>query len=1067
MALKELLPLTRTVQEEVVNATIKSVEKSGKKVSCKKGCGACCRQLVAISGVEADELAQLVAAMPPERQLVIRARFDEAISKLVDAGLIDGNTPVGDRTLIASDYGSRAASLQELARRYFKLQIPCPFLEEESCSIYPDRPLICREYHVTSPAERCARLFEQPIERIEVPVHLGDIVSSTVEKISGAKAYSVPLVLALESSEKHGESLRRCYDGELMVQAMLRELREAWEKSSTKLTETEAEPVVMTDMGARAPFSVVRLHNGSNPEAQFADVELYGPEWQLETTVSVPKGPTSVADFLPLARKITDSVIDASVNSLRESGKQISCKKGCGACCRQLVPISGMEARYLRDLVNNLPEPRHSEISGRFAAARRRLEESGLLAKLLSRADWNDGEVGKLGLKYFAQGMPCPFLKEESCSIYADRPLACREYLVTSPAENCGKPNAQTIDQVSLPFKLWPALGRLEKNSLGRFIPWLPLILALDSDSIPVEPEERSGIDLLRELFSYSQMNRPAQIEPLPVISPTRAASVSTEKKAELDSSFEPSSGPTEIGIDSKLQSLPLEIGSEDEFARVRELFRITGFNERTICRIFQIKDMSDIGSVDRKNVQISGMLGLLIRLFLFIDAISRFEVESILDPVTLYSMRALDLLRVGRFGPEQEKQTEKYYSPVWLYPVSDFVIASDRGKNPDGSTLVRMPDIVFPAIYEGTLRFLRVISNSAAEEALDLCSGSGIAALTLSRNAKRVVACDITSRASHFARFNCRLNGCVNVEVAQGDLYGAIGDRVFDRIVAHPPFVPSSSEALIYRDSGNTGEALIKRIIEDLPRYLRPGGTFYMVSSAWDSKEGLFEERVRGWLGERNGEFDIIFALDKECSPEQIARQLPETKESADPSTITRWRNHFLDLGFKTNVYGAIVAWRRPHGAAVDAGLGVLTKRLRLGESTDGSCFEWALCWYGWCMRREAAGDLLPTINRLKPRLSSTLKVQVTHAVHDGSLIPIENVLESKWPFPASSRVDSWMVQMLTQFDGTRTTEEVYRDAMIATMMPESFQLQNWSAFVVNMIERGHLEIDRAALEI
>ena len=38
-----------------------------------------------------------------------------------------------------------------------------------------------------------------------------------------------------------------------------------------------------------------------------------------------------------------------------------------------------------------------------------------------------------LGREYFQLGIPCPFLEEESCSIYHDRPITCREYLVTSP----------------------------------------------------------------------------------------------------------------------------------------------------------------------------------------------------------------------------------------------------------------------------------------------------------------------------------------------------------------------------------------------------------------------------------------------------------------------------------------------------------------------------------------------------------------------------------------------------------------------------------------------------------
>src|SRR5437667_234719 len=97
-----------------------------------------------------------------------------------------------------------------------------------------------------------------------------------------------------------------------------------------------------------------------------------------------------------------------------------------------------------------------------------------------------------------------------------------------------------------------------------------------------------------------------------------------------------------------------------------------------------------------------------------------------------------------------------------------------DRHDNPDGSALVLASDVVFPALDAGTLRFLGIIPRSSTAEALDLCSGTGIGALVLSRHAQRVVAADITARAAHFARFNALLNGCPNVAVAQGDLYAA-----------------------------------------------------------------------------------------------------------------------------------------------------------------------------------------------------------------------------------------------------------------------------------------------------
>jgi Fe-S-cluster containining protein len=153
--------------------------------------------------------------------------------------------------------------------------------------------------------------------------------------------------------------------------------------------------------------------------------------------------------------------------------------------------------------VESTPEPRRTDLRTRFAAARQRLEQAGLLEQLLHPEKFNDEDGRALGLRYFFQGIACPFLEEESCSIHADRPIACREYLVTSPAENCAKPSAETVQCVKLPFKLSNALTRLDPVApAARFVRWVPLILAPHwAESHPEEPTPRSGPELLRELF--------------------------------------------------------------------------------------------------------------------------------------------------------------------------------------------------------------------------------------------------------------------------------------------------------------------------------------------------------------------------------------------------------------------------------------------------------------------------------------------------------------------------------------------------------------------------------------
>src|SRR5262245_19712497 len=87
---------------------------------------------------------------------------------------------------------------------------------------------------------------------------------------------------------------------------------------------------------------------------------------QLQMEPNVPSTPIHPKRMLPILQQMTNSFVDIAVQEENGEGRSISCKAGCGACCRQLVPISGIEARNLSDLVTSMPEPRQSEIRGRF-----------------------------------------------------------------------------------------------------------------------------------------------------------------------------------------------------------------------------------------------------------------------------------------------------------------------------------------------------------------------------------------------------------------------------------------------------------------------------------------------------------------------------------------------------------------------------------------------------------------------------------------------------------------------------------------------------------------------------
>jgi Fe-S-cluster containining protein len=152
---------------------------------------------------------------------------------------------------------------------------------------------------------------------------------------------------------------------------------------------------------------------GDAPELAAANIRLDGRRWVLEAQV---------------------------VRDVGDCGGSISCKAGCGACCRMLVPISELEAQRLREVVHAMPEPRRSHVLARFAEAVRQLDAAGLLPQLRRVEQWTDNEFQAMTRAYFERQIACPFLEAESCSIYEERPITCREYLVTSPAEKCARP---------------------------------------------------------------------------------------------------------------------------------------------------------------------------------------------------------------------------------------------------------------------------------------------------------------------------------------------------------------------------------------------------------------------------------------------------------------------------------------------------------------------------------------------------------------------------------------------------------------------------------------------------
>jgi Fe-S-cluster containining protein len=198
---------------------------------------------------------------------------------------------------------------------------------------------------------------------------------------------------------------------------------------------------------------------------------------RLDATAIVPAGETNLTQLLPVLQDLSSDIIGSAAQIASNEGYNVSCRAGCGACCRQLVPLTIFEAEFLADWVRTLPPKRQNELAARFNAALIKFRDSGLLARMDPSVRIPDGPEEKaLAVDYLRQRVPCPFLENESCSIHPIRPLICREYLVTSPPENCVDPSVFPVVGVPIPLKLSHVLVEVGSHVDPASGGWMPLV---------------------------------------------------------------------------------------------------------------------------------------------------------------------------------------------------------------------------------------------------------------------------------------------------------------------------------------------------------------------------------------------------------------------------------------------------------------------------------------------------------------------------------------------------------------------------------------------------------------
>lgn len=489
----------------------------------------------------------------------------------------------------------------------------------------------------------------------------------------------------------------------------------------------------------------------------------------------------------------------------------------------------------------------------------------------------------------------------------------------------------------------------------------------------------------------------------------------------------------------------PLNLDAGDAFETFRAVLESAGFEEDEICRRLDIASIDHFRALrdGRPEVAPGDTLDVLIHLFLDNEPLAWSEAEALLPNGALEAMRSLGLVRDHRADPS------RVVANVLLYPTESLYIASDVAVLPEGDG-ARWWDLVYAAITTNTRNFLATMPRQRCSTFLDLCSGTGIAALAAaSRFADHAWATDLADRSTEFARFNARLNGIANVTALTGDLYAPVAGLTFDRIVAHPPYVPSRETRLIYRDGGADGEEVTRRIIAGLPEFLRPGGDFHCTCTATDRKGAPLEQRLREMLGPASNDFDIAVVVTNEFDPTEYYVRLAIAGRCTW-AEAEEWHHHFAALAVTKMVYAAIAMVRheRPHEPfTVRRRVGAATRAVELSKLVRAA-------------EVSASSESLVRVLESRPLLHSHVTLSSEHAREGHEWAMHGCTLNTSVPFDVRLPCPPSMVSLIGRMDGSRTVRELFDDVARAGALSDDATVERLAAYVHLLEAHGCVDL-------
>ncbi|MBN1975347.1 MAG: YkgJ family cysteine cluster protein [Sedimentisphaerales bacterium] len=185
--LSEIVPLAQELSSKISNIIQEKLFSKGITIPCRKGCSACCSYLVPLSVPEAFYLREKVLAMPEDTRKTALNSF------LASARIILKEKPEGLNLL----------EIDQLSKWYSNLELPCPFLSDNICSIYDIRPIACREYLVTGSEIFCNPAWQADNHKVDLPASVLECLGLLSAEFEQTDIEAIMMPLALPWAEEN------------------------------------------------------------------------------------------------------------------------------------------------------------------------------------------------------------------------------------------------------------------------------------------------------------------------------------------------------------------------------------------------------------------------------------------------------------------------------------------------------------------------------------------------------------------------------------------------------------------------------------------------------------------------------------------------------------------------------------------------------------------------------------------------------------------------------------------------------------------------------------------------